>query len=133
MPSARMCRAADSHASPMVGACRICGVSLASAVTTAPGSPGSPVAQRDLVRLGDVVGLDGPQPLAEALAGLPAEVGGVGEGVLRQGAGGVGAVLLDEVRLEGRGDFVGCLQGVVDGPVPCGVVNHSASILAPRL
>ena len=37
-------------------------------------------------------------------------------------------MLLDEVSLKGRGDFVGRLQRVVDGPVPCGVVNHVASI-----
>jgi len=30
--------------------------------------------------------------------------------------------------LEGLCDFVGRLQRVVDGPVPCSVVNHSASI-----
>jgi hypothetical protein len=27
-------------------------------------------------------------------------------------------------------DFVGCLQRVVDGPVPCGVVNHAVIIPA---
>jgi hypothetical protein len=32
------------------------------------------------------------------------------------------------VCLKGCGDFVGRLQRVVDGPVPCGVVNHVASI-----
>src|SRR5262249_32114457 len=40
----------------------------------------------------------------------------------------ISPVLLDEVRLEGRSDFVGRLQRVVDGPVSCGVVNHAASI-----
>jgi hypothetical protein len=40
----------------------------------------------------------------------------------------ISPVLLDEVSLKGRGDFVGRLQRVVDGPVPCGVVNHVASI-----
>jgi hypothetical protein len=37
-------------------------------------------------------------------------------------------MLLDEVSLQGRSDFVGCLQRVVDSPVPRGVVNHAASI-----
>jgi len=35
---------------------------------------GSLVAQGDLVRFGDVVGLDGSQPLAEVLARLPQEL-----------------------------------------------------------
>jgi hypothetical protein len=30
--------------------------------------------------------------------------------------------------LKGCGDLVGRLQRVVDGPIPCGVVNHTASI-----
>lgn len=37
-------------------------------------------------------------------------------------------MLLDEMGLKGGSDFVGCLEGVVDGQIPCGVVNHSASI-----
>jgi hypothetical protein len=37
-------------------------------------------------------------------------------------------VFLDEVGLQGCGDFVGRLQRVVDGQVPCCVVNHAASI-----
>jgi hypothetical protein len=37
-------------------------------------------------------------------------------------------VLLDEVRLKRRCNFVCRLQRMVDGPVPCGVVNHAASI-----
>jgi hypothetical protein len=32
------------------------------------------IAQGDLVGLGDVVGLDGSQPLAQALAGLPQQL-----------------------------------------------------------
>jgi hypothetical protein len=32
------------------------------------------------------------------------------------------------VGLQGCGDFVGRLQRVVDGPIPCCVVNHVASI-----
>jgi hypothetical protein len=38
-------------------------------------------------------------------------------------------VFLDEVRLKGRGDFVGCLERMIDGPVPSSVANHAASIL----
>jgi hypothetical protein len=41
-------------------------------------------------------------------------------------------MLLDEMRLEGGGDFVGRLQRLVDGPVPRGVVDHMASILRGR-
>jgi len=41
-------------------------------------------------------------------------------------------VFLDEVGLQGCGDFVGRLQRVVDGPVPCSVVNHGASIAPLR-
>jgi hypothetical protein len=37
-------------------------------------------------------------------------------------------VFLDEVRLERGRDFVRRLQRVIDGPVPCSVVNHAASI-----
>ena len=86
------------------------------------------MAQRDLVRLCDAVGVDGPQSLAEALAGLPQEHQGVGGQALRGGALRISPVFLDEVRLEGGGDFVGRLQRVVDGPVACDVVNHAASI-----
>jgi hypothetical protein len=32
------------------------------------------------------------------------------------------------VCLKGRGDFVGCLQRLVDGTIPCSVVNHVPSI-----
>jgi hypothetical protein len=32
------------------------------------------------------------------------------------------------VCLKARRDFVGRLQRLVDGPVPCSVVNHAASI-----
>ena len=35
--------------------------------------------------------------------------------------------------LQGCGDFVGRLQRVVDGPVPCSVVNHRVSIAPPRV
>jgi hypothetical protein len=44
------------------------------------------------------------------------------------GAIGISPMLLDEVSLQGSGDFVGRLQRVVDGPVPCGVVNHAVNI-----
>jgi hypothetical protein len=36
------------------------------------------------------------------------------------------------VGLEGCGDFVGRLQRVVNGPIPCSVVNHRVSIAPPR-
>jgi hypothetical protein len=32
--------------------------------------------------------------------------------------------------LKGRSDFIGGLQRVIDGPVPCIVVNHELSIPA---
>jgi hypothetical protein len=86
------------------------------------------IAQGDLVGLGDVVGLDGSQPLAQALASLPQQLKGVGGGALRGGAFWISPVFFDEVGLQGCGDFVGRLQRVVDGPVPCGVVNHAASM-----
>jgi len=86
------------------------------------------VAQGDLIGLGYVVGLDGSQPLAQALASLPQQLEGIGGGTLRGAALRVGPVFLDEVGLQGGGDFVGRLQRVIDGPVPCYVVNHAASI-----
>ena len=42
-------------------------------------------------------------------------------------------MFLDEVGLQGCGDFVGCLQRVVDGPIPCSVVNHRISIAPPHV
>jgi hypothetical protein len=89
---------------------------------------GSRVAQGDLVGLGYVVGLDGSQALAQALASLPQQLEGIAGGTLRSAALRVGPVFLDEMGLQGGGDFVGRLQRVVDGPVPCCVVNHAASI-----
>ena len=86
------------------------------------------VAQGDLVGLGNVTGLDGPQPFTQSFAGLPQELERVGSGALRSGAIRISPVLLDEVCLKCRRDFVGCLQRVVDGPVSCGVVNHAVSI-----
>jgi len=88
----------------------------------------SVVAQRDLVGLGNVTGLDGPQPFTQSFACLPQELERVSSGALRSGAIRIGPVLLDEVCLKCRSDFVGCLQRVVDGPVSCGVVNHAVSI-----
>jgi hypothetical protein len=87
-----------------------------------------PVAQRDLVRLGDVIGLDCSQSFTQALASLSQQLERVGGGILGSTAIWISPVLLDEVSLKGRGDFVGRLQRVVDGPVPCGVVNYVASI-----
>ena len=86
------------------------------------------VAQGDLVGLGNVTGLDGPQPFTQSFACLAQELERVGSRALRSGAIRISPVLLDEVCLKCRSDFVGCLQRVVDGPVPCGVVNHVASI-----
>ena len=94
--------------------------------------PGLPVAQGDFVGLGDVVGLDGPQSQAQAFASLPQQLEGVGGGALRGGALRISPVFLDEVGLQGCGDFIGRLQRVVDGPVPCCVVNHVASIARQR-
>jgi len=94
--------------------------------------PGLPVAEGDLVGLGDVVSLDGPQSHAQVLASLPQQFEGVGGGALRGGALRISPVFLDEVGLQGCGDFVGRLQRVVDGPVPCSVVNHGASIAPLR-
>ena len=90
------------------------------------------VAQGDAVGLGYVVGLDGPQPFAEALASLPQQLEGIGGRTLRRAALRVGPVFLDEVGLQGGCDFVDRLQRVVDGPVPCCVVNHAASIAPLR-
>src|SRR6266571_4050704 len=106
--------------------------SVAASGTLTCALPGLPVAQGDLVGLGDVVGLDGSQSLAQAFARLPQQLEGVGGGALRGGALRISPVFLDEMGLQGCGDFVGCLQRVVDGPVPCCVVNHVASIARQR-
>src|SRR5579862_7246118 len=90
------------------------------------------VAQGDLVGLGDVVGLDGPESCAQPLAGLPQQLKGVGRGALRGGTLRISPVFLDEMGLQGGGDFVGRLQRVVDGPIPRSVVNHRVSIAPPR-
>src|SRR5690242_13070265 len=91
------------------------------------------VPQGNLVGLGDMVGLDGPQSCAQALASLPQQLEGVGGGALRGGTLRISPVFLDEVGLQGCGDFVGRLQRVVDGPIPCSVVNHRVSIAPPRV
>ena len=90
------------------------------------------VAQGDLVGLGDVVGLDGSQSLTQAFASLPQQLEGVGRGAPRGGAVRISPVFLDEVGLQSCGDFVSRLQRVVDGPIPCCVVNHMASIALHR-
>jgi len=87
-----------------------------------------PVAQRDLVRLGDVIGLDCSQSFTKALASLSQQLERVSGGILDSATIRISPMLLDEVSLKGRSDFVSRLQRVVDGPVPCGVVNHVASI-----
>ena len=94
--------------------------------------PGLSVAQGDFVGLGDVVGLDGSESHAQALASLSQQLEGVGGGALRGGALRISPVFLDEMGLQGCSDFVGRLQRVVDGPVPCSVVNHGASIAPLR-
>ena len=77
-------------------------------------SQASVVAQGDLVGLGNVTGLDGPQPFTQSFAGLPQELERVGSGALRSGAIRISPVLLDEVCLRvPDSDFVGCLQRVV--------------------
>src|SRR5260370_29482859 len=85
-------------------------------------------AQGDLVRLGDVVGCDCPKAFAQAFAGLPQQLERVGRARAGGGTLQIGPMLLDEMRLKGRSDLVDCLQAVVDGPVPCGGLNHRASI-----
>ena len=102
--------------SPMSVGTRPCGSGIAV-------SRGSGVASRDLVALGDTVGFDSSQSFTQALTGLPQELERVGGRALRGSPIQVSAVLLDQVRLKRRGDFVGRLQRVIDGPVPCGVVN----------
>jgi hypothetical protein len=67
------------------------------------------VAQGDLVGLGDVVGLDGPQSLAKAFASLAQQLEGVGGRALWGGALRISPVFFDEVGLQGCGDFVGRL------------------------
>src|SRR5215469_15095425 len=91
---------------------------------------GSGVAQRDLVRLRDAVGFDSSQSFTQPLTGLPQELERVGGPACRGSPIQVSAVLLDQVRLQRRGDFVSRLQSVVDDPVTCGVVNHGRSIPA---
>jgi hypothetical protein len=86
------------------------------------------VAQRDPVGLGDGVGLDGSEPLAQAVAGLAQELERVARGTPRGGALWAGPVLLDEMRLQCRSDFIGRLKRMVDGLVPGSVVNHAANV-----
>src|SRR5579871_2747559 len=89
---------------------------------------GLPLAQRDLVGLGDVVGLNRSQSLAQPLPGLPQELERICGGALRSGSLWICAVLLDQVGLKGGSDLIGRLQRVVDCPIPCGVLNHARSI-----
>ena len=44
---------------------------------------------------------------------------------LRRGALRLRPVLLDQVRLKGCCNFIGCLQRLIDGPIPRCVVNHA--------
>jgi hypothetical protein len=89
-------------------------------------------AQGDVVGFGDGVGLDGSEAVAKALAGLPQQVERVGGRTPRSSALWGGPVLLDEVRLKGRSDFIGCLERLVDGLVPRSVVNHAANVNTRR-
>lgn len=89
-------------------------------------------AQRDLVGFGDGVGPDSSEPVTEALASLPEQIERVGGRAPRRSALWVGPVLLDEMRLKGRGDFIGCLERLVDGLVPSCVVNHAANVNTRR-
>src|SRR5579875_1588700 len=86
------------------------------------------VTQGDPVGLGDVVGIDGPQSLAQPLTSLAQELKRVAGGTLRGGAVWISPVFLDEVGLQRCSDFVGRLQRMINGPVPCDVVYHAASI-----
>ena len=86
------------------------------------------VSQRDLVRWGDGVGLNGSESLAKALASLAQELERVGGRTPRGSALRVGPVLLDKMRLKGRSDFIGRLKRMVDGLVPGSVVNHAANV-----
>jgi len=76
------------------------------------------VAQGDVVGLAYDAGIDGPQPFAEALTRLPQQHQRVGRGTLRCRTLRIGPVLLDEVRLKGRGDLVGRHEPLVNGLLP---------------
>ena len=82
----------------------------------------------DPVGLGDAIGLDGPESLSQMLPSLPEQLERVARSARRSGALRISSVFLNEVSLECCRDFVRRLQRVVDGPVPCSVVNHVASI-----
>jgi hypothetical protein len=88
----------------------------------------SVIAQRNLVGFGDVVGFDRPQTLAKALAGLAQELQRVRRGVPRGRALRISLVLLDQVRLKSRSDFVNGLECLLYSSVPRNVLNHAASI-----
>lgn len=62
-----------------------------------------------------MVGLDGAQPPAQTLPGLPQQPERDGGRALRGGALRISAVLLDEMGLQGRGHFIRRLQRLVDG------------------
>jgi hypothetical protein len=88
----------------------------------------SRITQGDLVGLRDAVGLHSPKAFAQTLAGLPQELERVSGAALDSVTLQISPMLLDQVRLKSRSDFVGCLQGVIDSPVPRSVVNHAVSI-----
>jgi hypothetical protein len=64
---------------------------------------------------------------AQALTSLPQQLEGVGGGALRSGALRISPVFLDEVGLQGCGDFAGRLQRVADGPVLAGGAPRQAA------
>src|SRR5215475_13198403 len=92
----------------------------------------SRITQRDLVGLGDSVGLDRSKTLAEARASLPQELKRDRGWALLCCALGICPMLLDQVRLEGCGNFINRLEPVVDSPIPRRVLNHAASISVSR-
>ena len=85
--------------------------------------PGLPVAQGDLVGLGDVVGLDGPQSHAQVLTSLPQQLEGVGGGALRGGAIRISPVSLDGGGLRGCATSVAPFHPLLIGPSPSGAVT----------
>src|SRR5437763_16483836 len=88
------------------------------------GSLGSTVAQGDLVRLGDVVGLDCGESFAQTLASRPQELERAGGGAQGSGAGRIGPEVMKEVWQHDRRALVGGLGAAVESPHPRGPVTH---------
>jgi hypothetical protein len=83
------------------------------------------LAQRNIVRTVYNISIDGPQAFAYTFAGLMQQFEGRGGAVCR------GVMPVD--CLHGGGHLVDCLESLVDGPFPSGVVNHAASISYARI